>query len=125
LKIVYALAKSEPGNGSRRFRFKARRWFLAYQLAVVVDDAAQGINHIVRGADLIDSTARQIYLQGLLGLPTPSYLHVAVVTNANGENYRNKPAHWHLIAAIMTYYMKRYCPPRVFWACSQPGKQSA
>ena len=39
----------------------------------------------MRGADLIDSTARQIYLQGLLGLPTPSYLHVAVVTNANGE----------------------------------------
>ncbi|WP_394780233.1 tRNA glutamyl-Q(34) synthetase GluQRS [Undibacterium sp.] len=59
--------------------------FWAYQLAVVVDDAAQRITHIVRGADLLDSTARQIYLQRLLGLPQPSYLHVPVVTNGAGE----------------------------------------
>lgn len=57
----------------------------AYQLAVVVDDAAQGITHVVRGADLLDSTPRQIHLQHLLGLPTPVYLHVPVVTNAVGE----------------------------------------
>ncbi|RZJ20148.1 MAG: tRNA glutamyl-Q(34) synthetase GluQRS, partial [Haliea sp.] len=57
----------------------------AYQLAVVVDDAEQGITHIVRGADLTDNTARQILLQRALGLPTPSYLHVPLVTGANGE----------------------------------------
>ncbi|CAG9174160.1 MULTISPECIES: tRNA glutamyl-Q(34) synthetase GluQRS [Cupriavidus] len=57
----------------------------AYQLAVVVDDGLQGITHIVRGADLLDSTPRQIHLQHLLGLPTPSYLHVPVVVNAIGE----------------------------------------
>jgi len=57
----------------------------AYQLAVVVDDALQGITHIVRGADLLDSTPRQIHLQHLLGLPTPSYLHVPVVVNTVGE----------------------------------------
>lgn len=57
----------------------------AYQLAVVVDDAAQGINAIVRGVDLLDSTARQMWLQQRLGLPTPSYAHLPVVVNAAGE----------------------------------------
>lgn len=57
----------------------------AYQLAVVVDDAAAGITHIVRGADLLDSTARQIYLQRSLGVSTPAYLHVPVIVNEQGE----------------------------------------
>ncbi len=57
----------------------------AYQLAVVVDDAAQGITHVVRGADLADNTARQIVLQAALGLPLPRYLHVPLVLGANGE----------------------------------------
>ncbi len=57
----------------------------AYQLAVVVDDAAQGITHIVRGADLTDNTARQIVLQQALGLPTPSYMHTPLVLGENGE----------------------------------------
>nr|WP_314864022.1 tRNA glutamyl-Q(34) synthetase GluQRS [uncultured Undibacterium sp.] len=67
------------------FVLKRADGFWAYQLAVVVDDAAQGINAIVRGADLLDSSARQIYLQQLLQLPTPSYLHVPVVINQAGE----------------------------------------
>ena len=57
----------------------------AYQLAVVVDDAAQGITHIVRGEDLTDNTARQIVLQRALGLPTPSYMHTPLVLGENGE----------------------------------------
>lgn len=57
----------------------------AYQLAVVVDDADQQVTDVVRGADLLESTARQIYLQRLLHLPTPRYLHVPVVANEKGE----------------------------------------
>jgi glutamyl-Q tRNA(Asp) synthetase len=57
----------------------------AYQLAVVVDDAAQGITDVVRGEDLADNTARQILLQRALGLPTQRYLHTPLVPGANGE----------------------------------------
>lgn len=59
--------------------------FWAYQLAVVVDDADQGVTDVVRGADLLDSTPRQIFLQRLLGVPTPRYLHVPVLRNEQGE----------------------------------------
>ncbi len=57
----------------------------AYQLAVVVDDAAQGITHVVRGEDLTDNTARQIVLQQMLGLAHPTYMHTPLVRGANGE----------------------------------------
>lgn len=57
----------------------------AYQLAVVVDDAAQGITHVVRGEDLADNTPRQILLQRALGLPEPGYMHTPLVLGDNGE----------------------------------------
>lgn len=57
----------------------------AYHLAVVVDDAAQGITQVVRGLDLLDSTPRQIYLQRMLGLSTPSYAHIPLVLDAQGS----------------------------------------
>jgi len=57
----------------------------AYQLAVVVDDAQQGVTDVVRGEDLADNTARQIWLQRALNLPTPHYLHTPLVRGDNGE----------------------------------------
>lgn len=79
--IVNQRIESEIGD----FVIRRRDGFFAYQLAVVVDDAEQGVTHVVRGADLLDSTARQIYLQKLLGFTMPQYLHVPIVTNDQGQ----------------------------------------
>jgi glutamyl-Q tRNA(Asp) synthetase len=75
------LLASESGD----FVLRRADGYWAYQLAVVIDDALQGITDVVRGADLLDSTPRQVYLQHLLGYPTPRYLHVPVLRNDAGE----------------------------------------
>ncbi len=67
------------------FIIRRRDGLFAYQLAVVVDDAFQGITHIVRGADLLDSTPRQIYLQQCLHYPATEYMHLPLAVNAAGE----------------------------------------
>ena len=67
------------------FVLRRAEGFYSYQLACVVDDAFQGITDIVRGSDLLDSTARQIWLQRCLGLPTPRYLHLPLVLDAQGH----------------------------------------
>lgn len=73
--------ESEIGD----FVVKRADGLFAYQLAVVVDDAFQHITHVVRGADLLHSTPRQIYLQQLLRLATPSYMHLPIAINAQGK----------------------------------------
>jgi len=73
--------ESESGD----FIIRRRDGLIAYHLAVVVDDELQGITEILRGIDLMDSTPRQIWLQRLLGYRTPNYLHIPVITHANGD----------------------------------------
>jgi glutamyl-Q tRNA(Asp) synthetase len=67
------------------FVLKRTDGLFAYQLAVVADDQAQGITQVVRGADLLDSTPRQIYLQQQLNYPIPTYAHIPVASNVAGE----------------------------------------
>ncbi len=73
--------QSELGD----FIIKRADGYFAYQLAMVVDDAKQGITEVVRGTDLLDNTPRQMYLQRLLNYQTPDYLHLPLVTNADGQ----------------------------------------
>jgi glutamyl-Q tRNA(Asp) synthetase len=77
---------------------RRRDQIFAYVLAVVVDDAAQAVTHIVRGADLLDNTPRQIYLQRLLGIPQPNYAHVPVLTEANDAKLAKARRSVHLSA---------------------------
>ncbi len=66
------------------FILKRKDNIIAYQFAVVLDDARQAVNHVVRGMDLLDATPKQIYLQHILNLPTPHYLHVPILVDVDG-----------------------------------------
>ena len=112
----------------------------AYQLAVVVDDAWQGITHIVRGSDLLDSTPRQIFLQQALACHTPRYTHIPVIADQNGQKFSKQnhapalddhdapanlraaliflrqdapPAALHTTASILAYASERWEPERI------------
>ncbi len=82
---LQAVQRQDLARDVGDFIVKRADGLFAYQLAVVVDDAEQGITDVVRGADLLSSTPRQVLLQQLLALPTPAYLHVPVAINTAGE----------------------------------------
>ena len=100
------------------FTLRRKDGLYAYQLAVVVDDAFQHISHIVRGADLLESTPRQILLQQLLGYPTPDYCHLPLLINADGTKLSkqnkapaldNRKACTNLRTAL--HYLRQATPP--------------
>lgn len=78
---INARLNDDPGD----FVLRRRDGIIAYQLAVVADDVAQGVTDIVRGADLLDSTPRQLWLYQLLGAPAPRYLHIPLLMRAAGD----------------------------------------
>lgn len=99
----------------------------AYHLACVVDDAEEGVDHVVRGADLLDSTPRQIYLQRLLGVPTPRYLHLPVALGASGQKLskqaRARPVDATQAAAVIravAAFLGQRPPPEL--ECSAPAE---
>ncbi|MBM1193084.1 tRNA glutamyl-Q(34) synthetase GluQRS [Pseudomonas weihenstephanensis] len=92
---VQGMYDQHVGREVGDFIIRRRDGLYAYQLAVVLDDGAQGVTDIVRGADLLDSTPRQLYLQELLGLSQPRYLHVPLIVQPDGhklgKSYRSPP----------------------------------
>jgi glutamyl-Q tRNA(Asp) synthetase len=114
------------GETSADFVIQRRDGLYAYQLAVVVDDAEQGITHIVRGADLLDSTPRQIYLQQQLNYPTPHYCHLPVITTAAGQKFSkqnrapalvNTQAPANLRCALR--FLQQQAPPDSLLTCAE------
>jgi glutamyl-Q tRNA(Asp) synthetase len=87
------------------FVLKRADSLFAYQLAVVIDDAAQGITNIVRGADLLNSTPRQIYLQQMLHYSTPQYAHVPLACNSAGEKLSKQTLALPITTANTPHYL--------------------
>ena len=123
--VVIGFQDAIQGNYSQQlshdigdFVIKRADGLFAYQLAVVVDDAYQGVTQIVRGADLLDNTPRQIYLQQLLGYATPSYAHIPLVIDHKGQKLSKQnlapalPMHQRLETLVrVSHFLGQDSPP--------------
>jgi glutamyl-Q tRNA(Asp) synthetase len=98
------------------FIIRRKDSLFAYQLAVVLDDAEQGVTHVLRGSDLYDSTPRQIYLQRTLGLHQPTYTHIPVITNSQGHKL-SKQTH---APALDSAQAARHLRMALKFLCQQP-----
>jgi glutamyl-Q tRNA(Asp) synthetase len=113
------------GRDTPDFNVKRKDSLYAYQLAVVVDDAEQGISHIIRGSDILDSTARQLYLQQTLAYPAPTYGHIPVISNSLGQKLSKQnqatPLDDELACANLRYALAflQQAPPAADLECPQ------
>ncbi|MCB1620452.1 MAG: tRNA glutamyl-Q(34) synthetase GluQRS [Thiothrix sp.] len=116
---VQGLFCQNPALALGDFVLRRADGIFAYQLAVVVDDAAQGITHVVRGADLLDNTPRQYYLQEQLGLAQPQYAHIPQACNAQGQKLSKQTL---AVALESNQALASLC--RVWNALNQPPLQA-
>ena len=125
---IQGMHRESLANNVGDFVIKRRDGLYAYQLAVVVDDAVQGVTHVVRGADLLDNTCRQLFLQQQLALPTLSYCHLPLALDSGGQKL-SKQTHaapidnfnpieilisaWHFLGQRQC--REKFAAPNEFW----------
>ncbi len=101
--------QADPQLASEDFIIHRRDGLFAYNLAVVVDDHFQGVTEIVRGADLIEPTVRQLSLYKQFGWRAPGYVHLPLALNEQGLNFPSKIMPLRLRQAIRARYWSRHC----------------
>jgi glutamyl-Q tRNA(Asp) synthetase len=125
---LQGVVRQHLGRESGDFVLKRRGGLHAYQLAVVVDDAEQGITEVVRGADLLTQTPRQLFLQAALGFPRPAYVHLPLAVHPSGEKLSKQTGARDVRASSASEVLAQAleflrCPPPRELRAAPPGEQ--